>query len=264
MIGWMECWSKHLITHVSSFCNGLERTLKATQQWPYFDIDSRLLSTTATESIVFNAFTVIIDVFNSQWIQSIMWGKTNVSWCSCFTLYIGDVEICFHQTWWGARTQSVLLSLPAGTAEPGRAAGRSQTTRTHESRHWAASILQIQLRESPLGTNAVSSSHRRREWPTTWIIQNHAVSSSPPRCVVCFSDFEGRQLLRVLPCNHEFHAKCVDKWLKVSWTGKPFYFHGEFGKMQWSRMDGTSNQQWSDIIWPANTVISSGWGAPEY
>lgn len=35
------------------------------------------------------------------------------------------------------------------------------------------------------------------------------------RCVVCFSDFEVRQLLRVLPCNHEFHAKCVDKWLKV-------------------------------------------------
>lgn len=38
----------------------------------------------------------------------------------------------------------------------------------------------------------------------------------PFRCVVCFSDFECRQLLRVLPCNHEFHAKCVDKWLKVS------------------------------------------------
>lgn len=28
-------------------------------------------------------------------------------------------------------------------------------------------------------------------------------------------DFESRQLLRVLPCSHEFHAKCVDKWLKV-------------------------------------------------
>lgn len=36
------------------------------------------------------------------------------------------------------------------------------------------------------------------------------------RCVVCFSDFEARQLLRVLPCNHEFHTKCVDKWLKVT------------------------------------------------
>ena len=34
-------------------------------------------------------------------------------------------------------------------------------------------------------------------------------------CVVCMCDFENRQLLRVLPCSHEFHGKCVDKWLKV-------------------------------------------------
>lgn len=42
------------------------------------------------------------------------------------------------------------------------------------------------------------------------------------RCVVCMCDFESRQLLRVLPCNHEFHAKCVDKWLKVSNDIQPF------------------------------------------
>lgn len=35
-------------------------------------------------------------------------------------------------------------------------------------------------------------------------------------CVVCMCDFEARQMLRVLPCSHEFHAKCVDKWLRVS------------------------------------------------
>lgn len=34
-------------------------------------------------------------------------------------------------------------------------------------------------------------------------------------------DFETRQLLRVLPCSHEFHAKCVDKWLKVSIYATP-------------------------------------------
>lgn len=35
-------------------------------------------------------------------------------------------------------------------------------------------------------------------------------------CVVCMCEFEARQTLRVLPCAHEFHAKCVDKWLRVS------------------------------------------------
>uniref|UniRef100_A0A2A4JE07 RING-type domain-containing protein n=1 Tax=Heliothis virescens TaxID=7102 RepID=A0A2A4JE07_HELVI len=37
-------------------------------------------------------------------------------------------------------------------------------------------------------------------------------------CVVCMCEFETRQTLRVLPCAHEFHAKCVDKWLRSNRT----------------------------------------------
>ncbi|XP_052771803.1 E3 ubiquitin-protein ligase RNF38-like isoform X2 [Mya arenaria] len=37
-------------------------------------------------------------------------------------------------------------------------------------------------------------------------------------CVVCMCEFENRQMLRVLPCYHEFHAKCIDKWLKTNRT----------------------------------------------
>jgi len=36
-------------------------------------------------------------------------------------------------------------------------------------------------------------------------------------CVVCMYDFVAHQLVRVLPCAHEFHAKCIDQWLKVRW-----------------------------------------------
>lgn len=46
--------------------------------------------------------------------------------------------------------------------------------------------------------------------------ENHHSDMDQTSCVVCMCDFENRQLLRVLPCSHEFHAKCVDKWLKVS------------------------------------------------
>ncbi|KAM8847825.1 E3 ubiquitin-protein ligase RNF38-like [Synchiropus picturatus] len=45
---------------------------------------------------------------------------------------------------------------------------------------------------------------------------NH--QSDQTLCVVCMSDFETRQLLRVLPCSHEFHGKCVDKWLRANRT----------------------------------------------
>lgn len=40
--------------------------------------------------------------------------------------------------------------------------------------------------------------------------------SDQTMCVVCMCDFEMKQNLRVLPCSHEFHTRCVDKWLKVS------------------------------------------------
>lgn len=45
--------------------------------------------------------------------------------------------------------------------------------------------------------------------------ETHHSGRDQTSCVVCMCDFENRQLLRVLPCNHEFHTKCVDKWLKV-------------------------------------------------
>jgi len=45
-----------------------------------------------------------------------------------------------------------------------------------------------------------------------------SVSSEQKRCVVCISDFEKNENLRILPCTHEFHSKCVDKWLKSNPT----------------------------------------------
>ena len=38
------------------------------------------------------------------------------------------------------------------------------------------------------------------------------------RCVICLMDFEQKQQVRILPCHHEYHSKCIDKWLKVCVT----------------------------------------------
>ena len=35
-------------------------------------------------------------------------------------------------------------------------------------------------------------------------------------CVVCMSDYEAGDKLRVMPCSHEYHVECIDQWLKVS------------------------------------------------
>ncbi|XP_022245848.1 uncharacterized protein LOC111086613 [Limulus polyphemus] len=33
-------------------------------------------------------------------------------------------------------------------------------------------------------------------------------------CRVCLSSYETGEVLRILPCFHEYHASCIDKWLK--------------------------------------------------
>lgn len=38
---------------------------------------------------------------------------------------------------------------------------------------------------------------------------------SPLECPICLSDVQKRERVRVLPCKHEFHSRCVDKWLKM-------------------------------------------------
>lgn len=43
-------------------------------------------------------------------------------------------------------------------------------------------------------------------------------ASDQTSCVVCMCGFENKQMLRVLPCSHEFHLKCIDKWLKINQT----------------------------------------------
>jgi len=47
-------------------------------------------------------------------------------------------------------------------------------------------------------------------WPASNVETQH--------CVVCMCDVQTRQTVRCLPCNHIYHARCIDKWLKTNRT----------------------------------------------
>jgi len=38
------------------------------------------------------------------------------------------------------------------------------------------------------------------------------------KCVICMSEYTNREKLRRLPCTHDFHSKCIDKWLRSNIT----------------------------------------------
>ncbi|KAH6801245.1 hypothetical protein C2S52_001709 [Perilla frutescens var. hirtella] len=40
-------------------------------------------------------------------------------------------------------------------------------------------------------------------------------SPAAAECAVCLSSLMGERGTRVLPCGHEFHAECVERWLAV-------------------------------------------------
>ncbi|KAK6318079.1 hypothetical protein J4Q44_G00113700 [Coregonus suidteri] len=45
-----------------------------------------------------------------------------------------------------------------------------------------------------------------------------AHSAGKTQCQICFSDYTEGELLRMLPCLHDYHVQCIDRWIKENTT----------------------------------------------
>ncbi|XP_035771289.1 uncharacterized protein LOC102795246 [Neolamprologus brichardi] len=53
--------------------------------------------------------------------------------------------------------------------------------------------------------------------PGSGLARTHG-TRSPERCQICFCDYSDGEKLRILPCFHDYHVQCIDRWLKDNTT----------------------------------------------
>ncbi|KAJ2790778.1 hypothetical protein H4R21_006441, partial [Coemansia helicoidea] len=49
--------------------------------------------------------------------------------------------------------------------------------------------------------------------PTKTFYRSKYRDGEPDECAICLDDFADDDELRILPCRHEYHVRCIDRWL---------------------------------------------------
>ncbi|XP_016116468.1 E3 ubiquitin-protein ligase RNF6-like [Sinocyclocheilus grahami] len=117
--------------------------------------------------------------------------------------------------------------------QPRRQQGRRQTDRTRNSRRRQTSRLQMELFDDSQGNNyeALLAFEEQqgavvaKNTLTKAEIERLPVKTYDPAhsagktdCQICFSEYKVGERLRILPCLHDYHVKCIDRWLKENAT----------------------------------------------
>ncbi|XP_046890729.1 uncharacterized protein LOC124477157 isoform X2 [Hypomesus transpacificus] len=134
--------------------------------------------------------------------------------------------------WAIAANQATFSPLVAGFEGVGRRTGRGRSRGRSRPRHERPHLAWFDPM-NPIGDNyeallafeehqgavvAKSSLSKRELESLPTKTYNPAHSAGKTQCQICFSDYTEGEELRMLPCLHDYHVQCIDRWLKESAT----------------------------------------------
>ncbi|XP_005937022.1 E3 ubiquitin-protein ligase arkadia-A [Haplochromis burtoni] len=77
-------------------------------------------------------------------------------------------------------------------------------------------LLEFEERQGAVVSRKLSRREIQR-FPTK-VFQGSSSGNGNTQCQICFCDYSDGEKLRILPCFHDYHVQCIDRWLKDNTT----------------------------------------------
>ncbi|KAK7891290.1 hypothetical protein WMY93_023253 [Mugilogobius chulae] len=129
----------------------------------------------------------------------------------------------FLEQSWMPRLLAAVSGLEEDLLRSGRRPGQSRGRRRNEMPEFSESLqgndyealLAFEERQGAVVSRKLSRREIQR-FPTKTFKTSSAAGNT--QCQICFCDYTNGEKLRMLPCFHDYHVKCIDRWLKDNTT----------------------------------------------
>ncbi|KAF7646658.1 hypothetical protein LDENG_00184100 [Lucifuga dentata] len=77
-------------------------------------------------------------------------------------------------------------------------------------------LLEFEEHQGAVRTKKTLSRREIQRFPTKTFQSSQSAGNT--QCQICFCDYTDGEKLRILPCFHDYHVQCIDRWLKENTT----------------------------------------------